>query len=299
MCITLESHLKSFSILSFFFFSLVFSILCRQDILKTVTKTFLCEQYSEQIALFLLPAMAYGKYPFPFVELIHTLIEGASNSSDSSMSVTDAISSTSTSLQTPSANNWRSGEEEDTPWLLASVLMLANKEIGKMVAVYSPLPKDASFLTQQEFQSSFKMAMGAVHRASHVVTFKPKLALSINLLSLLCLMLKGMLASTLVSLCLFGFLTSSSTKRLYRRRAPRQSVLTILGAATHETELGDHDFCLSRSGYTDTDPTSRERAATAGIEPGTSSPEQKLHALPTELPPPPPLFQYPLSHTLA
>ena len=72
--------------------------------------------------------------------------------------------------------------------------------------------------------------------------------------------------------CLFGFLTSSSTTRLYRGRAPRQERLTILRAATHETELGDHDFCLSRSHYTDTDPTCRERAATAGIEPGTSSP---------------------------
>ena len=64
--------------------------------------------------------------------------------------------------------------------------------------------------------------------------------------------------------CLFGFLTSSlSTRRL-----------TILRAATHETELGDHDFYLSWSHYTDTDtdPTSRERAATAGIEPGTPSP---------------------------
>ena len=29
--------------------------------------------------------------------------------------------------------------------------------------------------------------------------------------------------------------------------------LAILRAATHETELGDHDFCLSRSHYTDTD----------------------------------------------
>ena len=48
--------------------------------------------------------------------------------------------------------------------------------------------------------------------------------------------------------------------------------LTILRAATHETELGDHDFCLSRSHYTDTDPTSRERANTEGIKPGTSSP---------------------------
>ena len=75
-----------------------------------------------------------------------------------------------------------------------------------------------------------------------------------------------------VFVCLFGFLTSSSTTRLYRGRAPRQERLTILRAATHETELGDHDFCLSRSHYTDTDPTCRERAATAGIEPGTSSP---------------------------
>ena len=48
------------------------------------------------------------------------------------------------------------------------------------------------------------------------------------------------------------FLTSSSTTRLYRGRAPRQ------------------DFCLSRSHYTDTDPTCRERAATAGIEPGVT-----------------------------
>ena len=55
---------------------------------------------------------------------------------------------------------------------------------------------------------------------------------------------------------MFGFLTSSSTTRLYRGRAPRQERLTILRAATHETELGDHDFCLSRSHYTDTDPTS-------------------------------------------
>ena len=85
--------------------------------------------------------------------------------------------------------------------------------------------------------------------------------------------------------CLVGFLTSSSTTRLYRGRAPRQERLTILRAATHETELGDHDFCLSRSHYTDTDPTCRERAATAGIEPGTSSPGVARST--AELPPPP------------
>ena len=47
--------------------------------------------------------------------------------------------------------------------------------------------------------------------------------------------------------------------------------LTILRADTHETEQGDHDFCLSRSHYTNTDTTSRERSATAGIEHGTCS----------------------------
>ena len=89
--------------------------------------------------------------------------------------------------------------------------------------------------------------------------------------------------------CLFGFLTSSSTTRLYRGRAPRQERLTILRGATHETELGDHDFCLSRSHYTDTDPTCRERAATAGIEPGTSSPGVARST--AELPRPPTLYQ--------
>ena len=80
----------------------------------------------------------------------------------------------------------------------------------------------------------------------------------------------------IILFCLVGwladFLAFSSTTRLYRGRAPKTERLIILRAATHETELGDHDFCLSRSDYTDTDRISRERAATAGIEPGTSSP---------------------------
>ena len=36
-------------------------------------------------------------------------------------------------------------------------------------------------------------------------------------------------------------------------------ILSILRAATHETEMGDHDFYLSWSHYTNTDPTSKER----------------------------------------
>ena len=71
----------------------------------------------------------------------------------------------------------------------------------------------------------------------------------------------------------FGFLTTSSTNRLYSRRVQRLTSDSFFRAATHETERGHHGFCISRSHYTDTDPTSREREATAGIEPRTSSPE--------------------------
>ena len=68
-------------------------------------------------------------------------------------------------------------------------------------------------------------------------------------------------------------------------------------------ERGDHDFCLSQSHYTDTDPTSRKRAATAGIEPRTSSETETerqrerdwfllssswIQNVPPPLPPPPP-----------
>ena len=70
---------------------------------------------------------------------------------------------------------------------------------------------------------------------------------------------------------MFGwFLNVLVNYKAISRTGAKTGRLTILRAATHETELGDHDFYLSRSHYTDTDPTSRERAATAGIEPGTS-----------------------------
>ena len=84
--------------------------------------------------------------------------------------------------------------------------------------------------------------------------------------------------------CLLGSLTSSSTTRLYRGRGPKTERLTVLRVATHDTELGNHDFCLGRPHYTDTDPTSRERAATEGFEPGTS----RSHALYRLSYPPPP-----------
>ena len=69
-------------------------------------------------------------------------------------------------------------------------------------------------------------------------------------------------------ICLFGwFLNVLVNYKDISRTCPKTERLTILRAAIHETELGDHVFCLSRSHYTDTDPTSREWAATAGIVP--------------------------------
>ena len=73
--------------------------------------------------------------------------------------------------------------------------------------------------------------------------------------------------------CLVGwFFNVLVNYKAISRTGPKTECLTILRAATHETELGDHDFCLRRSHYTDTDPINRERAVTAGIEPRTSSP---------------------------
>ena len=60
---------------------------------------------------------------------------------------------------------------------------------------------------------------------------------------------------------LVGFLTSSSTTRLF---SP------------------SHSLCISRSHYTDTDPTSKEQ------ESNPRPPDQDSRALPTKLHPPPP-----------
>ena len=56
------------------------------------------------------------------------------------------------------------------------------------------------------------------------------------------------------AVCLFslvGFLTSSSTTRLYRGRVPKLTSDNCTCCHT-ETERGYQDFCLSRSHYTDT-----------------------------------------------
>ncbi|BFZ16582.1 hypothetical protein BsWGS_19621 [Bradybaena similaris] len=106
----------------------------RQDILRKVTSSFLCEQYSEQIALFLLPAMAYGKYPFPFVELLQSLIQDAAVTGRHSSTDVEMASSSAVFLPDITAADTARCGYDDSPWLLASVLTLANKELGNLNA---------------------------------------------------------------------------------------------------------------------------------------------------------------------
>ena len=87
-------------------------------------------------------------------------------------------------------------------------------------------------------------------------------------------------------LCLFVCLDSKHPRQQldYITDVPRLTSDNCMCCHT-KAERGDHDFCLSRSHYIDTDPTSRDRARRSNPRP----PDQELRALPTELPPPLPL----------
>ena len=86
--------------------------------------------------------------------------------------------------------------------------------------------------------------------------------------------------------CLFGwlvgFLKSSSTTRLYRGRAPRQSVWQFYVLPHIRQSWNEFCLMLSRLQYTDNDPTSMERPQR---ESTVGPPHQVSRALPTELPP--------------
>ena len=73
--------------------------------------------------------------------------------------------------------------------------------------------------------------------------------------------------------CLFGFLTSSSTTRLHRGQAPRQSWETM-------TSVSAGHIILTR--------TQPEGSGRPKRESNPGPPHQESRALPTELPPPPP-----------
>ncbi|KAK7488482.1 hypothetical protein BaRGS_00020267 [Batillaria attramentaria] len=93
-----------------------------RQVLLAVCRTLLCPGFTEQVAQFLLPAMAYGKYPFPFVELVQALIiQSCDNAASTSLSPsTTAVEAQGVFL---------------SPWLLLSVLTLGEKRLDQLDAV--------------------------------------------------------------------------------------------------------------------------------------------------------------------
>ncbi|KAK3089067.1 hypothetical protein FSP39_000528 [Pinctada imbricata] len=81
-------------------------------VLRSLCQYLLCPAYSEQVEQFLLPAMVYSKYPFPFVDLIQTLIHQTSTNQNSSSPVRQGIVL--------------------SPWLLGSVVTCAEKHIESL-----------------------------------------------------------------------------------------------------------------------------------------------------------------------
>ena len=87
-----------------------------------------------------------------------------------------------------------------------------------------------------------------------------------------------------LSVWLVSFLMPSSTASLSRRQVPRLTSDNF-SRCHAETERGHHDFCLSRSHYTDTDLNRRGRERGSNPRPL----DQDSCALFTKLPPPPSL----------
>ena len=83
---------------------------------------------------------------------------------------------------------------------------------------------------------------------------------------------------------MFGFLTPSSTTRLYRGRAQKTERLTILRAATHETEL--ETMTSVSAGLIILTSTQSVGSRWPQRESNPGPPHQKSRALPTELPRP-------------
>ena len=82
--------------------------------------------------------------------------------------------------------------------------------------------------------------------------------------------------------CLFGFLTSSSTTRLYRGRAPRQSVWQFY-VLPHMRQSWETMTSVS-AGHIIVTPTQSVGSGRAQRESNPGPPHQESRALPTELP---------------
>ena len=86
-----------------------------------VCRSLLCPVYTSQISQFLLPAMAYGKYPFPFTDLVQTLIAQCR----------EGEMGEGKNKGTGRASDRVKVRVELTPWLLGSFLVLGSEHLGE------------------------------------------------------------------------------------------------------------------------------------------------------------------------
>ena len=96
--------------------------------LQSVCKELLGSTYSEQVSQFILPALAYGREPFPFVDLLHALLPVFEQATQQKQ--TNKHESLIEDKDTNMSCDWKLAVEPSL-WLLSSVLHLGQKHIGK------------------------------------------------------------------------------------------------------------------------------------------------------------------------
>ncbi len=101
---------------------------CRNLTLQSLCREVFSSSYSEQISQFILPALAYGRDPFPFVDLLHALLpvfeHSQANSEENRMDLVSAKQNGTVSC------DWILSVDP-TLWLLGAVLHLGQNHVGK------------------------------------------------------------------------------------------------------------------------------------------------------------------------
>lgn len=95
---------------------------CRNEVMQSVCSELFCSTHSEQIKHFILPSLAHGADPFPFVPLLRALVPP--NIADVSSWNVDT-----------DQGDWNLLVEHSL-WLLYTILTLGQTQIGKSFSTY-------------------------------------------------------------------------------------------------------------------------------------------------------------------
>ena len=109
-----------------------------------------------------------------------------------------------------------------------------------------------------------------------------KMFVMLIIIMIMMIMRKMMMMMMMMMFCLFvWFLNVLVNYKVISRTSPTTERLTILRAATHETELGDHDFVSA--GHIILTPTQPVGSGRPQRKSNPGTPHQESHALPTKL----------------